>query len=187
MNFEIEKKAHLKRPAAAEKKLAKMGRFEGTFVKEDRYYLLRHAKKDRIDMMLDPIFRVRIAEGRCWLGAKKRSFRGKAEINEEVEIPMGDPNETLWFFETYLGLMPFVRKRKTTRLYRVGDMRVEINRVDGLGHFLEVEVQKKRLTKREERAVLGRIDSIFRLLGIDEADVEPRYYIEMLLNRSRGL
>lgn len=183
MNFELEKKAHLRRPAAAEKKLAKIGRFAGTSVKEDRYYLLGPRRKGPIDMMRDPIFRIRITEGRCWLGAKKRTFRGKAEINREVEIAMGDPAETLWFFETYLGLKPFVRKRKTTRLYRVGNLRVEINKVDGLGHFLEVEVQKKRLTGKEERAALERIDSIFRRLGIDEDDVEPRYYIDLLLNR----
>lgn len=183
MNFEVEKKARLRRPASAERKLARIGRFAGTSVKDDRYYLLGPARKGRIDMMRDPIFRVRSTGGRCWLGAKKRTFRGKTEVNEEVEIPLGNPRETLWFLETYLGLKPFVRKRKTTRLYKVGDMRVEINRVDGLGHFLEVEIQKKRLTKREEKAVLGRIDAIFRLLGIDEADVEPRYYIEMLMKK----
>jgi predicted adenylyl cyclase CyaB len=183
MKFEVEKKARLKSPAAMEKKLAEKGRFEGTFVKEDRYYLLRPAGKRRIDMKRDPIFRIRIMEGRCWLGAKKRTFRGKTEINEEVEIPLGHPREALWFLETYLGLEPFVRKRKSTRLYRVGSARVEINKVDGLGHFLEVEVQKKRLGKRDEKAALDRIDSIFRELGVDESDVEPRYYIDLLLNR----
>jgi predicted adenylyl cyclase CyaB len=183
MNFEIEKKARLKRPRSIEKKLAKMGRFEGTFVKEDRYYLLRPSRKGRLDLMRDPIFRVRIVDGQCWLGAKKRTFRGKTEINEEVEIPLGGPGETLRLLESCLGLKPFVRKRKRTRLYRVGGLRVEINRVDGLGHFLEVEIQKKRLSGKAEKAALGRIDSIFRRLGIDETDVEPRYYIEMLMNR----
>ncbi len=36
MKFELEKKAHLRRPGAAEKRLAKIGRFAGRSVKEDR-------------------------------------------------------------------------------------------------------------------------------------------------------
>ncbi len=184
MKYEIEKKAHLIDPAAAERKLAGFGRFEGEWEKEDRYYLLQPKEKGGIDMKKDPIFRIRLEKGRCLLGAKKRSFRGKTEINEEVEIPAGDPEETLWFFEQYLGLVPFVTKHKKTRLYIVDTMRVEINLVEGLGYFLEVEIQKDKLEgEEEEKDILARIQSMFDRLGVKESDIEGRYYIQMLMEK----
>ena len=183
MKFEIEKKARLKDPAAAGEMLARIGRFEGEWEKEDRYYLLQSREKSGIDMKKDPIFRIRLEKGRCLLGAKKRSFRGKTEINEEVEIPVGDPEDTLWFFEQYLGLAPFVTKRKKTKLFVVDDMHVEINLVEGLGYFLEVEIQKEKLGSEEEEKILARIQSMFDRLGIAEGDIEDRYYIEMLMEK----
>lgn len=186
MNFEIEKKAHLKDPVAAEKKLLEAGKFAGEAVKEDCYYLIRRKAEKKIDMKNDPIFRIRVVGERCWISAKKRTFRGKTEINEEAEIPAGRPDETIWFFETYLGLTPFVRKRKKTRLFKIDDINVEINHVENLGCFLEVEIQKESLDRDEEKTILERIDSIFKLLEISEEDVEPKYYIEMLMEKENG-
>ncbi|MFH1436088.1 MAG: class IV adenylate cyclase [Pseudomonadota bacterium] len=184
MKFEVEKKARLKDPAAAREALAGLGRFEGEWEKEDRYYLLQPREKGGIDMREDPIFRIRLEKGRCLLGAKKRSFRGKTEINEEVEIPAGDPEETLWFFEQYLGLVPFVTKHKRTSLFIVDAMHVEINLVEGLGCFLEVEIQKDKLEgEEEEKDILARIQSVFDRLGIEEGDIEDRTYIELLMEK----
>jgi predicted adenylyl cyclase CyaB len=185
MKFEVEKKARLKNPAAAARVLAKIASRAGGGVKEDRYYLLRPGGGKGIDFRKDPIFRLRIEKGRCWLTAKKRSFRGKAEINEEVEIPAGKPRETLRLFEQILGLVPFVVKRKRTRLFMIGDIRAEINFVDRLGWFLEVEILRKKLDRRGETRALARIQALFDRLGIREEDVEPRYYIQMLMEQDR--
>jgi len=181
MNFEIEKKAHLDDPSAALRKLRKIGRFAGRFVKEDRYYLLRPGRGSPVDMRKDPILRIRIENGRCVLCAKKRSFRGKTEINEEAEIPAGKPRDTIRFFERTLGLAPFVRKRKRTTLFIVRGIHVEVNRVDRLGWFLEAEIRARRLGPREEKKALSRIDALFSRLGVRDEDVEPRYYIELLM------
>jgi adenylate cyclase class 2 len=183
MKFEVEKKARLKNPAAATRVLAKIASPAGGGVKEDRYYLLRPGGGKGIDFRKDPILRIRIEKGRCFLTAKKRSFRGKAEINEEVEIPAGKPRETLRFFERYLGLAPFVVKRKRTKLFVIGDICAEINFVDGLGWFLEVEILRNKLDRRGEKRALARIQSLFDRLGIREEDVEPRYYIQMLMEQ----
>jgi len=183
MKFEVEKKAHLRKPATAARILAKIAAYAGRRVKEDRYYLLRSCPPTGIDFRKDPIFRIRIENGRCWLTAKKRSFRGKTEINEEVEIPAGKPEETLWFFERYLGLAPFVVKHKRTRLYLLGDIHAEINFVDGLGWFIEVEILREKLDRRGKKRALARIQSIFDRIGIREEDIEPRYYIQMLMEK----
>jgi predicted adenylyl cyclase CyaB len=186
MKFEVERKAHLRKPATAARILAKIAAYAGRRVKEDRYYLLRPGPAAGIDFRKDPMFRIRIEKGRCWLTAKKRSFRGKTEINKEVEIPAGKPEETLWFFERYLGLAPFVVKHKRTRLYLRGDIHAEINFVDGLGWFLEVEILMGKLDRKREKRALERIQSIFDRLGIREEDIEPRYYIQMLMEKSHS-
>jgi len=183
MKYEVEKKARLRDPSAVEAAVGKLASFEGESQKEDRYYLIGARPGDRIDMKRDPIFRVRTEGGRCVICAKKRLMRADSEVNEEVEIPAGGPEETVWFFERYLGIAPFVVKRKRTRLYAMGDMHVEINHVDGLGPFLEVEIIKERLDGEEEGRTLRRIDGLFERLGIPGSDVEPRYYIEMLMEK----
>jgi predicted adenylyl cyclase CyaB len=186
MNFEIEKKARLDDPSSTLRKLGKIGRFAGRFTKEDRYYLLRPGGGGPIDMRKDPILRIRIENGRCVLCSKKRSFRGKTEINEEAEIPAGGPRETIRFFERTLGLAPFVRKRKRTTLFIVRGIHVEVNRVDRLGWFLEAEIRTRRLGPREEKKALSRIDTLFDRLGVRDEDVEPRYYIELLMDLPQG-
>jgi predicted adenylyl cyclase CyaB len=181
MKYEIERKAWLRDPDGARDRLAHMGRACGETRKDDRYYLLEPKAPGCIDMIRDPIFRIRTEGDRCLLTAKKRSFRGKTEINEEVEIPAGTPEETIRLFEDCLGLRPFVRKHKHTQLFEVNGLDVEINFVKSLGWFLEVEATADGLDPEEENRIMNSIDEVFDALGIREEDLEPRYYIEMLL------
>jgi len=180
--LEIERKARLRDPAATERRLAGLAVLEIEEEKEDRYYLIGWSPGRSIDFSRDPIFRIRTSSGRAVLGWKKRSFTGTTEINEEREIDLGDPAAAVDWLEGYLGLEPFVVKRKRSRIYRPGGRlapaRIELNHVESLGDFLEVEVLSD-----DERAAVALIDEVFALLAVPPSDVETRYYIELLLGK----
>jgi len=60
-------------------------------------------------------------------------------------------------------------------VYRLGNVTFELNRVEGLGDFLDIEVISDNVedAKRE-------IWKVARGLGLKEEDVEPRLYQELI-------
>jgi predicted adenylyl cyclase CyaB len=180
---EVERKAWVSDPGGLEARLSASGGLVCETVKEDRYYLVGWSRGCTIDFGRDPIFRVRSTGSRAFLGWKDRTFVGTTEVNDEREIEVGDAARLIEWLESYLGLVPFVIKRKRTRLYalagRFAPARVELNHVEGLGHFVEVEVMAG---DGEEIPAVRLIDDVFEMLCIPEADVETRYYIDMLMH-----
>jgi predicted adenylyl cyclase CyaB len=180
--LEVERKAWLRDPDTFRERLEAEASLVATSVKEDRYYLLGREPGATVDLARDPIFRVRTSGGRAVLGWKSRTFQGFTEVNEEREIDMGDPGPVIDWLEGYLGLEPFVTKVKHTRLYALpgalAPARVELNRIEGLGHFVEVEVLEAGGDPEEAVALL---DRVFERLAIPASDVETRYYIDLLM------
>jgi len=187
LTYEIEKKARVKNPHRISHILSQLFKYIGTSIKIDRYYLLKFKSTRRINFKTDPIIRLRIEKGKSFLTTKKRTFKGKTEINREIEIPLGSPTRAIEFFENALGLKPFVIKKKKTKLFKRGNIKAELNFVEGLGWFLEIEILKKNLSKSDEKQTLSKISSVFKTLGIKEQDFEPRYYIELLLKKHKNL
>ncbi len=180
--LEIERKARIDDPAPVEARLEALGSFSGEIVKEDRYYLVGREPGGAIDFAADPIFRLRMAGGRAEIGWKSRTFEGTTEINEERQIGLDDADAAIEWLESYLGLAPFVVKRKHTRLFvlegRLAPARVELNRVESLGHFVEVEVLAEPGQRQQAVRI---IDEVFAALRIPDEAVETRYYIDLLM------
>ena len=77
--------------------------------------------------------------------------------------------------------------RKTRRLYRVGQTRVHIDRVEGLGEFLELEVvMRPEQTELEGKQVA---ESLLSVLGIKEQNLVAEAYVDLLARKhgSAGL
>lgn len=76
-----------------------------------------------------------------------------------------------------LGVAGVVRKER--RLYLIGRTRVHLDRVEGLGDFVELEV----VLTPGESAADGRAVAaeLMRRLGIDDGDLVPGAYIDLLL------
>ncbi len=62
---------------------------------------------------------------------------------------------------------------------------VEINTVDGLGDFIEVEVVAS--DKSQKAGAIALVDEVFDILEIPEEDIEQRYYIDLLLEKKKDL
>lgn len=173
MIFEVEHKARLARPAQTEALVAKLGVFEQETVKEDVYF------RRRGDTSLVPAdrFRLRREAGRALVTFKQDRSQAGVEVNEETEFEVDD-TYAFFHFSDRFGFEPFVVKRKRSRVYKVGRARVELNEVEHLGHFIEVEI----LCRQETELPVARteIARLFNMLGVPGQDLERRPYIQMI-------
>jgi predicted adenylyl cyclase CyaB len=173
MTFEVELKARLNEPAEIEQRAAKLGEFKGVTSKEDVYFRWR-GDSNRL-----PAERYRLRrEGEQAVVTFKRPVEaGGLEVNQEVEFGVDDAHAFFQFADRF-GFEPFVVKRKQARIYRIGRAQVELNEVEHLGHFVEIEI----LCEAEVEVPVARIE-LARLLtdlGLEATDLEPRPYIVMI-------
>ena len=173
MTFEVELKARLADPAAVEARAAELGEFTKETHKEDVYF------RRRGDASLYPAerFRLRREQGKDVVNFKQPIQTRGTEVNEEVEFEVDDAHAFFRFTDRF-GFEPFVVKRKQARIYRVGRAQVELNEVEHLGHFVEIEI----LCQAEEEVPVARIElaRLLNRLGLDPADLERRPYIVMV-------
>jgi predicted adenylyl cyclase CyaB len=67
--------------------------------------------------------------------------------------------------------------RKERELFLAADTRIHLDEVESLGHFLELEVM---LSGGDEAAGRARCSELMRALGVNDADLIDRAYIDML-------
>lgn len=71
---------------------------------------------------------------------------------------------------------------KTRQLYLAGRTRIHLDQVEGLGHYMELEVV---LSEGESEARgLAEANALMNQLGIREEDLIDRAYIDLLIERS---
>ncbi len=97
--------------------------------------------------------------------------KAREEISLKVEDPLAAQRivERLGFGERYV-----VRKRRTSYIY--DKLRVDIDTVDGLGEFVELELITEEPARAEELMRTARDE-----LGLEK--LEPKTYLEMLIGR----
>lgn len=173
MPFEIELKARLAQPAAVEAKAAELGAFQGEVIKEDVYFR-RQGDPSRLP---EDRYRLRRAEGKAVVTFKQCFLSGGLEVNRETEFGVDDALAFFQFADRF-GFEPFVVKRKRSRVYQIGQAHVEINEVEHLGHFAEIEILCE--DEAEIPAARAEVMLIMTRLGLTEAELEPRRYIDLI-------
>jgi len=173
MTFEVELKARLPDPAAVEARAAQLGVFKKETLKEDIYFRRRG---DTSPVPADR-YRLRREAGKAVVTFKQKVSRDGVEVNKESEFEVGNSHAFFRFADRF-GFEPFVVKRKKSRVYRIGRADVELNQVEYLGHFVEIEI----LCNEEEQMLVARTEvaRLLNQLGLSAEDLEPRYYIQML-------
>lgn len=173
MAFEVELKAWLRQPDAIEAKAAQLGAFKGEILKEDIYFRRRGEKT----LVPADRFRLRREGGRAVVNFKQEAIAGGVEVNDEVEFGVDDTHAFFQFADRF-GFEPFAVKRKKSRVYRIERANVELNEVEHLGYFIEIEI----LCEDEALVPAARteIARLYYHLGLPPADLEPRRYIELI-------
>ena len=93
-----------------------------------------------------------------------------------MKVPVEEGSGIEAMLSVALGVRGTVRKRRD--LYRVGQTRVHIDEVDGLGSFLELEVELDggQSTEAGQKIARGLMDE----LGVADGDLIGEAYIDLL-------
>ena len=143
--------------------------FEKEVVQEDRY--LAHPCRDFA--VTDEGLRLRTEGGKVVLYYKGPKLDPFTKTREELSVAVPDPDAMGQILDR-LGFQPVARVEKVRRCYRFHDVEVSLDRVSGLGGFVELEVQDLPLD-------IGRrmIEDSMRMLGLERT--ERRSYLELML------
>ncbi|ALV62146.1 Adenylate cyclase [Thermococcus sp. 2319x1] len=134
-------------------------------VQEDLYF----------DIPLPNLLRIRriVNTGEIILGYKEIKDQKNEEF-DEIEVEVKDFDKIREILRR-LGFKEDVWVKKHRHVYRLGNVTFELNRVEGLGDFLDIEVISDDVEEAKRK-----IWEVARELELKEEDVEPRLYQELI-------
>lgn len=166
--LEIEIKSYCDDHEPVAAKLAAMGaRPAGSETEHDLY--MNHPCRNFRDT--DEALRLRRAGERIILTYKGPKIGTAAKSRLEEEVPVADFEKTLAILKN-LGFVEFGSVTKVRELYRLDDMEVCLDTVEGVGRFVEIEMKGSDRERIEHQ--------LFRLAGeLGLERFERRSYLEM--------
>ncbi len=176
--IEIEIKARAD-PDALRAKLKQRGAaLERTVEQTDSFY----NAPDRDFAQTDEALRLRDEGGQIFLTYKGKKLDPKSKARKEVEVEVAD----LKRMEEILLALGFRRTfqvRKTREIYHIEGAVACLDRVEGLGDFVELETLSVDVSDMEERreGLVG----MLRGLGV-RGELIRESYLEMLLSKNHG-
>lgn len=119
-------------------------------------------------------------DGTGVLVAYDRPDRSRPKLSDYTLAPVSDATQCETALARSLGVRGIVEKKRQIAI--VGQTRIHLDRVKGLGLFLELEVVlKPRQTSRSGQAIARKL---MEDLGIKPADLLAEAYIDMLERKS---
>jgi predicted adenylyl cyclase CyaB len=106
----------------------------------------------------------------------KRADTTSPRISSYTIAPTSDPRALLKILTETLGQIGTVRKRRT--LYIVGQTRVHLDEVEGLGNFMELEVVLRAGQSQEEGRAIA--EGLLREFAIVPEELIAKPYFELL-------
>lgn len=125
----------------------------------------------------DEALRLRSVNGRTLLTYKGPKIDRRSKTREEIEVPVEEPEKVISILRK-LGFTEVATVRKRRSVYRCGDVTVALDRVEGLGDFVELEYEGDDLEKGMER-----INAVMYSLNLKGN--ERRSYLELLIGKTR--
>jgi adenylate cyclase, class 2 len=178
MKYEVEQKFRVPDPAAIERRLGGLGARWGEPREEvDTYYA--HPARDFA--RTDEALRIRRVGRRCAITYKGPKVDATTKTRRELEIPLDSDRADSWAeLLAALGFRPAGQVRKRRRKAHVDwqarSVEVALDEVDGLGTFLELELQADDDQLNAARECLASLATELNLSG-----GERRSYLELVL------
>ena len=172
--IEVEIKIRTDHPEAVSQRLReKGGNYMGSSYQEDTYLNAPHRDYARTDEAL----RIRSTSAGAEITYKGPKLKGmEAKAREEMNVPIGDPDRFIRLF----ALLGFTATRHVEKIREEWTYRgttISLDRVTGLGTFVEIEVV---VEENECTMALETIERVKKDLGI-EGDHIQESYLELLL------
>ena len=149
-------------------KIEKIAEFVKEVFEED--YYLKHPCRDF--MRTDEALRIRKSE-KIVLTYKGPKVDRETKTREEIEVVVSDFEGTLEIFKR-LGFNVVAKVSKVRKIYKLDDVKILVDSVDGLGDFVEIEIKSDDVEVAKKK-----IFEIARRLGLKESITKS--YLEMLL------
>ena len=129
------------------------------------------------------VMRIREENGQNVLAFKVHRKNRGVESNEELEWPIDDAKRWRQLLEG-IGFPLSISKAKECESYWNKPFTIELNRVRGLGRFLEIE----RLVGRKSEIPKARagVVALFGKLGFRPRDFERKLYLELLTEKGKN-
>ena len=178
--LEVETKAKIDNVSLLRKKIQKIAKLEKKESRGDDYFALK------INTYPKKAFRIRYDGKKYVVNLKKRIkslFSRDIVVKEEFEFTLTDKPDNFLALIEDLGFKQWVKKRKHTESYiHKKDKRIiiEINKVEHLGYYLEIEYLAKR---NEVNKAKKKIRSTLKELGIGKNQVDNVGYTKRLYDK----
>jgi predicted adenylyl cyclase CyaB len=174
--IEIEIKARVEDREEVKEKIASIGDFIREEHQEDLYFDPPFGNFVKSGEVL----RIRKTSRKNTLTYKKKRSDEKARIRIEHEAKVESGDEVAEILED-LGFIQIAKIRKEREIYNAGDCEVELDMVENLGNFVEVEIlipEDEDITKGKEK-----IFELLKRIGIPEENIEEKPYLELYLDK----
>lgn len=147
-------------------------KFVGTYKEDDRY--LKHGT----DIERSLILRIRRKKDKSILTFKGKA-KGKDTAWPDVDLPLSDPKtlEGLLLSNNYVDV---VRIKKDRSMFKKGDFEINVDKIDNLGWFVEVE---GRGNAKDRKKVETAIHALLADLGIEKGQIIEKGYVPLALER----
>lgn len=145
-------------------------------IQSDTYFAAPHRDFAKTDEAL----RIRSLDGQAMLTYKGPKLDGVSKTREELETPVDEVTITRILHA--LGFSESGIIRKIREVFRVGEVTICLDAVEGLGEFLEVEIvaeNKKDLAVSREK-----LFELLKQFGVEEKDSIRTSYLEMILDKN---
>lgn len=120
--------------------------------------------------------KLRQENGRAGLIAYRRADAAGPRISTYAVTPVPEPGILAAMLADALGGRQVVRKVR--HLYHVGNSRVHLDRVEGLGDYLEIETEVERAGS--DAAADAEARALIAALGVRPENLEARAYTDLL-------
>ncbi|AEA46111.1 class IV adenylate cyclase [Archaeoglobus veneficus] len=169
--MEVEVKFSVEGFEEVEKKLAETGKFVIEKEEEDLYFNSpwRDFRKS------DEALRIRKDSEGVTLTYKGRKIDKETKTREEIKLKVEDFDNCRRILEK-LGFTPVRWVKKRRRIYQVGEAVVCLDEIDGLGKFVEVEIESEDVEGAKKK-----VFEVARSLGLEGESIR-KSYLEMLEN-----
>ena len=174
MGMEIEVKAYADDLKGIEAKIKEMGAeptWEGG--QEDTYY--NHPERDFAKT--DEALRIRKEKNRNTLTYKGPKIDEHSKTREEIQFSIENP-EAAGDMLVKLGFTPVGTVKKLRKKYQLGDLKISLDSVEGLGDFVEIEALNPDISEQEVPETRDRINALMDDLGLNKR--ERTSYLELL-------
>ncbi|HLF53910.1 MAG TPA: class IV adenylate cyclase [Candidatus Nanoarchaeia archaeon] len=176
--IEVESKFFASSPGEIRRKAKALGKYTGTEIKIDDYYTtcsLKRYPKESI--------RIRKVNGFYITNFKKRiSYEDGVHAKREIEHKVRDLNGFLSLMRSF-GFEKWLRKEKRCEIYQIkNNFHVELNKVKGLGWFVEIEYLVKK--ESQIKAARKEVVRVMKSLGFREKDAIKLGYTKMLWEKA---